>query len=99
MMDEILNDSKMDRSLKIDKLEAILSAATLLPSDQVWTFIKIVLFIGHLLVILEQILTSIQQEGGQTLLEQYGREEEIKRFVTDFESNLKLMTACFFSRL
>lgn len=35
MMDEILSDTTMDRSLRIDKLEAILSAATLLPSDQV----------------------------------------------------------------
>lgn len=35
LMDEILSDTSMDRMAKIDKLEAILSAATLLPSDQV----------------------------------------------------------------
>lgn len=38
MMDEILSDTSMDRLSKIDKLEAILSAATLLPSDQVRNF-------------------------------------------------------------
>ncbi|XP_055921597.1 uncharacterized protein LOC129952797 [Eupeodes corollae] len=37
MMDEILSNSSMDRLSKIDKLEAILSAATLLPSDQIIT--------------------------------------------------------------
>lgn len=36
LMDEILADSTMDRVSKIDKLEAILSAATLLPNDQVY---------------------------------------------------------------
>lgn len=35
MMDEILSNQSMDRVAKIDKLEAILSAVTLLPSDQV----------------------------------------------------------------
>lgn len=35
MMDEILANQSMDRVAKIDKLEAILSAVTLLPSDQV----------------------------------------------------------------
>lgn len=35
MMDEILSDKTMDRSQRIDKLEAILSAASLLQSDQV----------------------------------------------------------------
>lgn len=35
MMDEILSDNTMERSQRIDKLEAILSAATLLQSDQV----------------------------------------------------------------
>lgn len=35
LMDEILSDTTMDRMAKIDKLEAILSAATLLPSDPV----------------------------------------------------------------
>lgn len=35
MMDEILSDKTMDRIERIDKLEAILSAATLLPSDSV----------------------------------------------------------------
>ena len=35
LMDEILSDTTMDRMAKIDKLEAILSAATLLPNDQV----------------------------------------------------------------
>lgn len=34
-MDEILSDKTMDRLSKIDKLEAILSAATLLPTDPV----------------------------------------------------------------
>lgn len=34
LMDEILSNTTMDRMAKIDKLEAILSAATLLPSDQ-----------------------------------------------------------------
>lgn len=36
MMDEILSNTSMDRMARIDKLEAILSAATLLPSDQVY---------------------------------------------------------------
>jgi len=35
LMDEILSDTTMDRIARIDKLEAILSAATLLPNDQV----------------------------------------------------------------
>lgn len=35
LMDEILSDKTMDRLKKIDKLEAILSAATLLPTDPV----------------------------------------------------------------
>lgn len=35
LMDEILSDKTMDRVERIDKLEAILSAATLLPSDSV----------------------------------------------------------------
>lgn len=34
-MDEILSDKTMDRIERIDKLEAILSAATLLPNDPV----------------------------------------------------------------
>ncbi|XP_055603168.1 uncharacterized protein LOC129751593 [Uranotaenia lowii] len=34
LMDEILSNTTMDRMSKIDKLEAILSAATLLPNDQ-----------------------------------------------------------------
>lgn len=33
LMDEILSDGKMDRLEKIEKLEAILSAATLLPTE------------------------------------------------------------------
>jgi len=37
MMDEILSDQSMDRVAKIDKLEAILSAVTMLPSDQIIT--------------------------------------------------------------
>ncbi|XP_059613250.1 uncharacterized protein LOC132259574 [Phlebotomus argentipes] len=37
LMDEILSDTTMDRMAKIDKLEAILSAATLLPSDPVFS--------------------------------------------------------------
>ncbi|XP_055319841.1 uncharacterized protein LOC129577220 [Sitodiplosis mosellana] len=37
LMDEILSDKTMDRIERIDKLEAILSAATLLPSDPVIT--------------------------------------------------------------
>ncbi|XP_073810985.1 egl_like_exo domain-containing protein [Musca autumnalis] len=37
MMDEILANQSMDRVAKIDKLEAILSAVTLLPSDQIIT--------------------------------------------------------------
>lgn len=37
LMDEILSDTTMDRMVKIDKLEAILSTATLLPSDQIYT--------------------------------------------------------------
>ncbi|XP_037820577.1 uncharacterized protein LOC119609745 [Lucilia sericata] len=37
MMDEILSNQSMDRVAKIDKLEAILSAVTLLPSDQIIT--------------------------------------------------------------
>lgn len=35
MLDEILSDNTMERSQRIDKLEAILSAASLLQSDQV----------------------------------------------------------------
>lgn len=35
LMDEILSNTTMDRMARIDKLEAILSAATLLPNDQV----------------------------------------------------------------
>lgn len=35
MMDEILSDQTMDRESRIEKLEAILSAATLLQGDQV----------------------------------------------------------------
>lgn len=35
IMDEILADTTMDRIAKIDKIEAILSAITVLPSDQV----------------------------------------------------------------
>lgn len=35
LMDEILSDKTMDRIERIDKLEAILSAATLLPNDPV----------------------------------------------------------------
>lgn len=38
LMDEILSDKTMDRIERIDKLEAILSAATLLPSDPVSDF-------------------------------------------------------------
>lgn len=37
MLDEILSDQTMERSLKIDKLEALVSAAILLPSDQILT--------------------------------------------------------------
>uniref|UniRef100_A0A0K8TLD3 Putative exonuclease n=1 Tax=Tabanus bromius TaxID=304241 RepID=A0A0K8TLD3_TABBR len=37
LMDEILSNTSLDRMSKIDKLEAILSAATLLPSDQIIT--------------------------------------------------------------
>lgn len=37
LMDEILSNKTMDRLSKIDKLEAILSAATLLPTDPVST--------------------------------------------------------------
>ncbi|XP_058837896.1 uncharacterized protein LOC131693784 isoform X1 [Topomyia yanbarensis] len=37
LMDEILSNTTMDRMAKIDKLEAILSAATLLPNDQSFT--------------------------------------------------------------
>lgn len=39
LVDEILSNQAMDRVAKIDKLEAILSAVTLLPSDQV-SFVK-----------------------------------------------------------
>lgn len=35
LMDEILSDKSMDRISRIDKLEAILSAATLLPNEPV----------------------------------------------------------------
>lgn len=35
LMDEILSDKTMDRFERIDKLEAILSAATMLPSESV----------------------------------------------------------------
>lgn len=35
IMDEILSDTTMDRIAKIDKLEAILSAVTLMPNEQV----------------------------------------------------------------
>lgn len=35
LMDEILSDKTMDRIERIDKLEAILSAATLLPNESV----------------------------------------------------------------
>lgn len=35
IMDEILADTTMDRIAKIDKIEAILSAITVMPSDQV----------------------------------------------------------------
>lgn len=35
MLDEILSDNTMERSQRIEKLEAILSAASLLQSDQV----------------------------------------------------------------
>lgn len=35
ILDEILSDKTMDRIERIDKLEAILSAATLLPNDPV----------------------------------------------------------------
>lgn len=35
MMDEILSDQSMDRVVKLDKLEAILSALTQMPNDQV----------------------------------------------------------------
>lgn len=38
LMDEILSDKTMDRIERIDKLEAILSAATLLPNDSVSEF-------------------------------------------------------------
>ncbi|XP_065370566.1 uncharacterized protein egl [Calliphora vicina] len=37
MMDEIISNQSMDRMAKIDKLEAILSAVTLLPNDQIIT--------------------------------------------------------------
>ncbi|XP_054740196.1 uncharacterized protein LOC129245821 [Anastrepha obliqua] len=37
MMDEILSDQLMDRVLKLDKLEAILSAVTQMPNDQIIT--------------------------------------------------------------
>lgn len=40
LMDEILSDKTMDRIERIDKLEAILSAATLLPSDPVSTLTR-----------------------------------------------------------
>ncbi len=35
LMDELLSNKSMDYMLKLDKLEEILSAATLLPSDQI----------------------------------------------------------------
>lgn len=35
MMDDVLSNKTMDRFTKIDKLEAILSAATFLPNEQV----------------------------------------------------------------
>lgn len=35
LMDELLSNKSMDYMLKLDKLEAILSAATLLPNDQI----------------------------------------------------------------
>lgn len=38
LMDEILSDKTMDRIERIDKLEAILSAATLLPNESVSKF-------------------------------------------------------------
>ncbi|XP_017472530.1 PREDICTED: uncharacterized protein LOC108363624 [Rhagoletis zephyria] len=37
MMDEILADQSMDRVVKLDKLEAILSAVTQMPNDQIIT--------------------------------------------------------------
>ncbi|XP_067631476.1 uncharacterized protein egl [Eurosta solidaginis] len=37
MMDEILSDQSMDRVVKLDKLEAILSAVTQMPTDQIIT--------------------------------------------------------------
>uniref|UniRef100_A0A034WED4 Exonuclease 3'-5' domain-containing protein 1 n=1 Tax=Bactrocera dorsalis TaxID=27457 RepID=A0A034WED4_BACDO len=37
MMDEILSDQSMDRVVKLDKLEAILSAVTQMPNDQIIT--------------------------------------------------------------
>lgn len=41
LMDEILSNKTMDRIERIDKLEAILSAATLLPSDPVRVLLHI----------------------------------------------------------
>lgn len=43
MVNDILSDKAMDRSVKIDKLEAILSAVSTLPDDTVctlWTIVK-----------------------------------------------------------
>lgn len=52
LMDEILSDGKMDRFEKIEKLEAILSAATLLPSDDLSPeSIMSVNFLFHLLFV------------------------------------------------
>lgn len=46
LMDEILSNKTMDRLSKIDKLEAILSAATLLPTDPVNEQSNLIIFFG-----------------------------------------------------
>lgn len=44
LMDEILADKTMDRIERIDKLEAILSAATLLPNESVSLYRRFTIF-------------------------------------------------------
>lgn len=53
LMDEILSDKTMDRIERIDKLEAILSAATLLPNETVKKYLPI-----YFLILLYNQFTS-----------------------------------------
>uniref|UniRef100_A0A1B0C935 Putative exonuclease n=1 Tax=Lutzomyia longipalpis TaxID=7200 RepID=A0A1B0C935_LUTLO len=84
LMDEILSDTTMDRMAKIDKLEAILSTATLLPNDPVFSQTP------------DQILSAtsaiLNANNEHNLKHQSYRDGEHK---SDLSTFLKLFSDCF----